>query len=281
MNRLTAADGLAWVGVPLAAVASGAGILIGDVYRDAPYWVQQARGTDVATLFLAVPLLAIGLLTARKSTVARAAVMGVLLYLVYNYAIFAFAVSMNALSGLYIVLLGLAVWSVALSLTSREPAPPVVGFPRRLTAITLIVTAFLFGLLWLGQLAEATLTGTIPVDVERAGLPTNPVYALDLGLFLPLCLVAGIGLLRHEPAASAFALPILIWLALTSAGIVSGFWFTAQTGEIVPLPVVALVGVIGIATAVLGATALRDGALRDGALRDERLQPSEAPQRGV
>jgi len=265
MNRLTAADRLAWVAVPLAAVASAAGVLVSDVYRDAPYWVQQARGTDVATLFLAVPLLAIGLLTARRSVVARAAVVGVLLYFVYNYAIFAFAVGVNALSGLYIVLLGLAVWSVGLSLTSRAPVPPMVDLPRRVTATTLIVIAILFGLLWLGQIGQATLTGTIPVDVERAGLPTNPVYALDLGLFLPLCIVAGVGVLRRHTASGAFALPMLIWLALTSAGIVSGFWFTAQAGEIVPLPVVVLVSTIGMATALIGSTGLRDGGAREGA----------------
>ena len=36
----------------------------------------------------------------------------------------------------------------------------------------------------------------------RAGIPTNPVYALDLAFFLPLCAIAGVGLLRQNGAAA-------------------------------------------------------------------------------
>src|SRR6187431_3177878 len=77
---------LAVLATVLAAVAAVAGL-----YVDSPNWVQQAQGTDLATLFLAVPVLALGLRTAsRGSAAGRLAVVAGLLYLVYNYAIFAF-----------------------------------------------------------------------------------------------------------------------------------------------------------------------------------------------
>ena len=215
MSRMAIADALAWMVVPTAAVASGAGLLLPDLYRDAPYWVQQARGTDLATLFLAVPVLGLGLRAAgRGSPLGRVASLGALLYLVYNYAIIAFSVAMNPLAALYIAILGLTVWSVGLVLTATDlgslAGPVVERLPRRLTAAVLMTVALLFGLLWLGQIAEATLSGGLPADVERAGLPTNPVYALDLALFLPLAAVAGIGLVRRRAAAAAFAVPALI-----------------------------------------------------------------------
>ena len=245
-----------------AAAAALVGLTVSGLYVDAPNWVQQAQGTDLATLFLAVPVLTIGLWTARRDSAAgRLAVVAGLLYLVYNYAIFSFSVALNPLAVVYIALLGLSVWSLGLSLpvldAQTDAAPALERLPRRVVAGVLIAVAILFGLLWLSQVASAAITGVVPADMERAGLVTNPVYALDLGLFLPLCIVAAVGLLRRSPGAALFALPMLLWLGLTSAGIVGGFWYTASAGTAVPLPLFVLVGGIGILTLSLAALVLR------------------------
>ena len=107
---------LAAVATLLAAAAALGGLVITGVYVDAPNWAQQARGTDLATLFLAAPVLAIGLWTARRgSSAGRLAVVAGLLYLVYNYAIFAFAVAMNPLTIVHIAIFGLSLWSLLLA----------------------------------------------------------------------------------------------------------------------------------------------------------------------
>lgn len=173
--------------------------------------MQQARGTDVATLFLAVPLLAIGLLRARAGSVlGRLAVTASLLYLIYNYAIFSFSVAMNPLSAAYIAILGLAVWSVALGVPALDlgamPGPLEGRLPRRTSAAALIVVGVLFGLMWLSQILAAMTTGVLPTDLVRAELPTNPVYTLDLGLFLPLSIASGIALARRRPPELARSL---------------------------------------------------------------------------
>ena len=54
----TISNRLAAIATLLAATAALAGLAISGLYVDAPSWVQQARGTDLATLFLAVPILA-------------------------------------------------------------------------------------------------------------------------------------------------------------------------------------------------------------------------------
>jgi hypothetical protein len=241
-------------------MAAGAGLLVPGLYRDAPYWVQQARGTDLGTLLVAVPVLGFGLWAARRGSGAgQLAVVAGLLYFVYNYGIFAFSVAMNPLTAIHIAIVGLALWGLVLA--TRTAAVAEAGttvaesLNRRASGVFLIAVAALFGLLWIGQIATATTTGSLSPDLVRAGLSTNPVYALDLAFFLPLCAVAGVGLLRRDGAA-AFALPMLIWVPLMGAGIVGGFVFAAVAGEEIPVVVAAVISALSFGSAALAVVAI-------------------------
>ena len=260
MTTRSIADGLAAVATALAAVAAGAGLLVPGLYRDAPYWVEQARGTDVATLLVAVPVLTLGLWAARRGSGAgRLAVFAGLLYVVYNYGIFVFSVVMNPLTAVHIAIVGLALWS--LILTTRSPAlseagaAAAEGLNRRTSGVLLVAVAGLFGLLWIGQIATATATGALAPDLVRAGLSTNPVYALDLAFFLPLCALAGIGMLRHD-RAGALGQPMLLWVTLMGAGVVGGFLFSAAAGEEIPVVVAVVITALSIVSAALAAVPL-------------------------
>jgi hypothetical protein len=244
---------LAALATVLAALASSAGIAATGLYHDAPNWVQQAQGTDLATLLLAVPLTAIGLWASRRGReVGPAVVLAGLLYLVYNYAIFAFAVAMNALTLLYIAILGLALWSLVLG--GRAALRAAGGLADRLdgraSGALLVATGMLFGLLWIGQITTANVTGVLPPDLVKAGISTNPVYALDLAFFLPLCIVAGGGVLRGRPPRTV-AFAMLIWVPLMGAGILGAFLVMAVAGEEVPLLVAAMVAVLGLGSMLL------------------------------
>jgi hypothetical protein len=255
VNTRSITNRLALIATALAALAAGAGLLIPGLYRDAPYWVQQARGTDLATLLVAVPMLAFGLWAVRGGSVTgQLAVFAGLLYVVYNYGIFVFSVGMNLLTSVHIAIVGLALWSLVLmrggaSLTEAGTAV-TAGLSRRGSGVLLIAVAALFSLLWIGQIATATTTGVLAPDLVKAGLSTNPVYALDLGFFLPLCGVAGIGLLRRT-AIGAYGQPMLIWVALMGAGVVGGFLFSAAAGEDVPVIVAVVIGGLSVASAAL------------------------------
>jgi len=272
MTPISVSTRLAVIATALAAFASAAGLLLDGLYRDAPNWVQQARGTDLATLCVAVPILAVGLWTARRgSSLGRLAALAGLLYLVYNYAIFAFSVAMNPLTAVHIAIFGLALWSLVLG--GQDPGVAMAaqavsdGLYRRVSGILLVAVGSLFALLWVAQIAATTLSGTLPPDLVLAGLSTNPVYALDLGFFLPLCALAGVGLLRGT-RAGAYALPMLIWVPLMSAGILGGFVFMAAAGEEVPIVVAVVVGGLGIVTAIVAAVPLVLGADALNARRD-------------
>jgi hypothetical protein len=249
---------LAAIATFLAGAAALAGLVFTGLYVDAPNWAQQARGTDLATLFFAVPVLAIGLwASTRGSSAGRLAVAAGLLYLVYNYAIFAFAVAMNPLTAVHIAIFGLSLWSLVLSgRTAVEGSDEVSeGLNRRSAGGLLIGVAVMFGLLWLGQLATASTTGILPPDLIKAGISSNPVYALDLAFFLPLCALAGIGLLRRN-AAAAYAFPMLVWVGLMGAGVVGGFLLMAAAGDLVAVPVVVVISGLSVASSILAAIAL-------------------------
>jgi len=215
------------------------------------------RLAAIAT-FLAVPVLAIGLaLSTRGSSAGRLAVVAGLLYLVYNYAIFAFAVALNPLTAVHIAIFGVSLWSLVLGGRAAVEGSFAAAdrLNRRAAGGLLIGVAALFGLLWLGQIATTTTTGILPPDLVKAGISSNPVYALDLAFFLPLCALAGIGLLRRNSAA-AFAFPMLIWVALMGAGVVGGFLLMAAAGDQIAVPVVVAIGGLSVASSILAAVAL-------------------------
>ena len=249
---------LAAVATVLAAFAALTGLAIPGLYVDAPNWVQQARGTDLATLFLAVPVLAAGLWAAsRGSSAGRLAVVAGLLYLVYNYAIFAFSVAMNPLTALYIAVFGLALWSLLLAGRGAVEGAEAVTerLHRRAAGWLLIGVGVMFSLLWLGQIVGTSATGILPPDLIKAGLSSNPVYALDLAFFLPLCAIAGIGLLRRNGAA-AFAFPMLVWVPLMGGGVVGGIVLMAIAGDLAAVPVAVVISILGVVSSILAAVTI-------------------------
>jgi hypothetical protein len=166
-------------------------------------------------------------------------------------------VAMNPLTAVHIAIFGLSLWSLVLA--GRAAVDGADGVTERLNrraaGALLIGVAAMFGLLWIGQIATASTTGVLPPDLVKAGISSNPVYALDLAFFLPLCALAGTGLLRRNSAA-AFAFPMLIWVALMGAGIVGGFVLMAAAGDQIPTPVVVAISGLSVASSILAAVAV-------------------------
>ena len=128
------AEAFAWAATILAVVAAAVGLSVTGLYRDVPFRAEQARGIDLATLLLAVPILVIGLLAVRAGSLSgRLVVVGALLYLVYNYLIYTTSVTMNRLAIVYIATLGLSTWSLVLMMLRTDVCGMGDGNPRRWT----------------------------------------------------------------------------------------------------------------------------------------------------
>ncbi len=108
--------------------------------------------------------------------------------------------------------------------------------------------------------------GSWPPDLVKAGISSNPVYALDLAFFLPLCALAGIGLVRTNRAA-AYAFPMLIWVALMGAGVVGGFLLMGAAGDQIAVPVVVAISGLSVGSSILAAAALRGSESASGHAR--------------
>ena len=135
----TISNRLAALATVLAAVAALAGLAVTGLYVDSPNWVQQAQGTDLATLFLAVPVLALGLWTAsRGSSAGRLAVVAGLAFVVVRASSFH---EVDRLLGLQLAMLrvshllelgGIACVGLGAFLAGRAvPASRDVGSPTR------------------------------------------------------------------------------------------------------------------------------------------------------
>ncbi len=162
----------------------------------------QVIAGDVVTLFLGIPLLVVSLWLYTKRSLRGALLLaGTLGYFLYTYASIAFLAAFNALFLVYVALFSLSLFAFILSLMSIDvaalPARFSTRLPRRgISAVLFLIGAFLL-LAWLGRIVPALLSGAPPFGLESYA--TLVIQALDLGLIVPLALLAGVLLLKERP----------------------------------------------------------------------------------
>jgi hypothetical protein len=280
-SRIKFADRLALIALLLAAVAAAAGLLVSGLYRDTDEGIRQARATDLVTLIFAVPALAFGLWRARASSVSgRVVAVAALGYLAYSYAIYAFSVVIGPLTPVHITILGLATWSLVLTVFALDEATLELAsrfwLPRRTTGAFLIAVAGLFAMLWLSQIAGAITSGRLPAAVSDLGLPTSPVYSLDLAFAVPLITLAGVWLIRRDRRGPASAAAGLAFLMILGLSVLAIFAFEAASGIAVEVPPIAIFGALTAMAAVLLGLGLTSSAQRTMAGMRERRSSAPA-----
>jgi len=217
-----------WVSPSLAvlvAIAACAGLWWPPTYaRDSAFWAAQGMGGDAVNLAVIVPLL---LLTAgfaqRGSTSARLVWMGTLVFLLYNFVIYAMAVHFNALFLVYCGILGGSSYALVGSLPSLAPADVAAAYgrsaPVKTMAAVLCLIGLVFAALWLREIVSALISGQTPKSIADTGLFTNPVHVLDLSFVLPGLVVTAIQLLRRREAAFVFAPVLMVFCILMTVAI--------------------------------------------------------------
>lgn len=241
-----------WLTAPIAillAIASGSGVFISALYRDTPNLVVQARGQDAITLVAALPTLAIGaLLAGRGSRRARLVWLGGLVYTVYTYVGYAFAVRFNSLFLVYVALLGCSTYALIGGLVTTDWAGVKAGFtertPVKAVSLYLSVIAGLFYLLWLSEALPATLSGNPPQSLVDAGTPTNFVQVLDMAWLLPAVAITAVSLWRKQPLGYTLAGALLAHNVLLTLAILSMVVFMVRAGQPVVIPQVVIYGVL-------------------------------------
>ncbi len=249
-----------WLTLPVAVlltIASGSGVFIGDLYRDAPNLVAQAKGQDAITLVAALPTLVVSaLLTARGSQRARLIWLGGLIYTVYTYVGYAFSVRFNSLFLVYVALLGCSTYALIGGLLKTDWTGIKESFseqtPFRMVSIYLGVIAALFYLLWLSEALPASLSGLTPQSLIDAGTPTNFVQVLDMAWLLPAIAITAVNLWNKRSLGYGLAGALLTHFALLTLAILSMIVFMVREGQPVGAPqVVIYVGLFVVSLGIL------------------------------
>jgi hypothetical protein len=247
----------------LVAVAALGGLLLPSTYaRETSVWSTQAIVQDWINLVVVAPWLAItGALARRGSVKARLFLGGALVYTLYSFAIYAFAVHFNRLFLVYCAALGLScVALVGLGAGFARAGTRgwiIAQAPLRTAGGFLVGIAVLFAALWLKEVLPAVLRGSTPGSIGEAGLLVNPVHVLDLSLLLPAMLIAGITLWRRQPLGLVLGPILLVFAALMTAAVGAMFVVLHQRGLPVDWPAAALFFGLTLASAALLAALLR------------------------
>jgi hypothetical protein len=247
----------------LATVTSLAGIFWSATYsRETPAWAAQGVGQDWANLPVVVALLwSAAILRGRGSLPALGIWLGCLVYFVYAFAIYAFAVHFNALFLAYVAVLGCSFHAMVRALAGLDlaaAAAPLRDHPQRRGAgILLIVIGGMFTLLWLSEDVPHVLSNRPPASLAETALWTNPVHVLDLAIVLPGMIVVGVLLRRQHPLGLLLAAPLLVFAVAMGVAILVLFAIAAARGLSAVSPAAAVIGAIVVLSAVYAWRLLR------------------------
>lgn len=174
--------------------------------------------------------------------------LGALLFTIYNYVIYTLSISFGPLFLVWVAVLGLSCYALALGLTTVDLSAIKARFqrPARSTAWFLIVVATLFCAVWLKDIVPALLAGEAPAGVRALELPTNPVHVMDLAVLLPGVIATGVMLPGRAAPGYAFAPASLVFLALTGMPIVhplvaQALGETPARGVVIPIATVTTI----------------------------------------
>src|SRR6266487_2991847 len=110
----------------------------------------------------------------------------------------------------------------------------------------------------LGGFGEVCERGKIPQSITESGLLTNPVHALDLGLYLPAMIITSMLLWRRKLLGYTFAIPLLVFSVLTGIGILATFLVMSSKGMPTSLDVELFFAIIILVSLFLSVLFLRE-----------------------
>jgi len=242
---------LSYIIIPLAALASGAGILYTKLYRDNSFIKAAWLGNDIATLFIAVPLLILSvILLKRKSIRGHLLWSGSLGYMIYNYIFYLYGAAFNILFLVYVLIVVLSLYALILSLMSLDVEETASSFhektPVRFISSYMIFFASILFLLWTAMSVGFIITGKVPQAIIQTGHPTGVVFAADLTILVPAVFLGGILLWRRKPWGFILSAVVLTKACTYSiALLIMGYTAWRKTGlkdDFMPLWIILSMG---------------------------------------
>ena len=198
------------VAIILLLIASAAGgLLVNDLYRDSNFIKAAWYANDWISLVVAVPLLiASTILYLKRSARGMMVWLGSMLYVFYNFAFYLFGAAFNWFFLIYVSLFALSLYALILGLlhfnSDRTLQPSISSKSVRImVAIFLLFIAFSLGIVEVVQCFNFIINGTLPE------VPTL-IFALDLSLVVPACILAAVLLLKKNTWGAVLAMMMLV-----------------------------------------------------------------------
>jgi hypothetical protein len=236
------------------------------------------RGQDAAIVLIEVPILLVVLGWYRRGgRVAPAALAGVLAFFSYYYVSMTFGTAQNRMFPGYVAAASLASFAlvtVASRMDVSAIAEAVPERPRRTAlVIYLLAVAAALTAAWLPDLIITTVTG----DIARAVGPytSSATHALDLGLVVPVAILAAVKLLQHRPSGQVLTLVMLVVNVCIGTLLMGQGIAQLLTGvSLTPAEIVAKMLTFAVLTVVAGGLLAR--LARSGVHRQVRATPGPA-----
>jgi hypothetical protein len=250
----------------LATVASVGGLTLGGLYRDNLFVTSAWRGNDLVTLVLAVPLLVIALLFSRRGSLrAQLIWLGVLAYMLYNYAFYLFAAAFNWFFLIYVALLAFSMLALIFGLANLKVHAVSQQFRER-TPVKWISAYMLFvaiglSVIYVAQSLNFIFSGQLPAIVTRTGHPTSIVFALDLTLLVPFLVLGAVWLWQRKAWGYVLAGILTIKGPAYTLVLTAGSLWAANAG--IPEAAAEIPLWLFLTVAGLAASALLFGNMRD------------------
>jgi hypothetical protein len=170
-------------------------------FWDTVSMAAQMQANDLVSLALGLPLLAVSFFfTLRGSLRGRLLLTGTLGFILYTYTTMSFGAAYNDLFLVYVAIFSLSLFAFILNMMSFDLETLSEHFstnlPHKAIAGLLFFAAGFLSLAWLGRIAPTLLGDQIPTLENTT---TMFIQAMDLGLVVPLCVLAGILLLKRKP----------------------------------------------------------------------------------
>ncbi len=208
------------------AFASAMGVFVASTYsKESVLWAAQGIGQDIANLFFVFPALLISLYFVNKGSLRGILIwLGLLIYIIYSYLVYAFFVHFGPFFLIYIAILGLSFYSFVSSLMSLDwnvIANRFSNIKTKPASIFLMIFAVALSFVWLSDILLALFTNVLPQELADIGIPVNPVHVLDLAFFLPAAAIVSVSLWKREKIGLVFVVPFLSFIATMAAAIFS------------------------------------------------------------
>jgi hypothetical protein len=211
---------LSLISAILMAALSLGGLLFPSTFYPTDELLQSFVANDVVNLFIGLPILLGSMWLARRGKLVGLLLWpGALLYILYNYIVYAFGVPFSFLSFAYITLVLLGVYGL-LDLLKRIDGRPVqerlsrgVGVPVKIAGSVLVVLGLVFTLRATLVIAEAGLDQTM--------LPLSEIGLLIADIVLSIIVVCGgFLLLKRRPLGYVAALGLLFAASMLFIGLI-------------------------------------------------------------